>query len=441
MGPLFFYSSQITVHDKFKLRSTRTMSENKDTDAVPKAGLDGETSTSEQQSADWLNDPRIAFNHASQKWIFEDTEKGLEYEYNEALGDWIPVVDEEAVNLQQQAYVKEGQEEEGAKDVNDTSKRKADEKDEEIDQLERETNSHAPDAPAKKKPKKAKQEAQPKERQNKAIYVSQLPLDTTIEELGEEFGKYGLIADDLRAKPPGQKRIKLYTDSDGKFKGDALIVYFKPESVALAVQMKDNTELRLGDKDSVIKVEPARYTQKEGDTADKPAPPVTEDTKKKKQIIKQYQKMNDKLADWDDDDAPKDTGNKRWEKVVILKHVFTLEELAADVTAASDIKEDMIAGCEPIGPVTNVVLYDAEPEGVVSVKFQHKEDAVECVRRMNGRFFGGQKLEAFIYDGRERYQRAKRPGSTAATAAEDATAEQDEEQRLQDFGNWLESQT
>lgn len=38
--------------------------------------------------------------------------------------------------------------------------------------------------------------------------------------------------------------------------------------------------------------------------------------------------MGSKLADWDDDDpqAIQDTSS-RWDKVVILKHMFTLQEL------------------------------------------------------------------------------------------------------------------
>lgn len=38
--------------------------------------------------------------------------------------------------------------------------------------------------------------------------------------------------------------------------------------------------------------------------------------------------LNSKLADWDDDDpqAIRDTSS-RWDKVVILKHLFTLKEL------------------------------------------------------------------------------------------------------------------
>ena len=38
-----------------------------------------------------------------------------------------------------------------------------------------------------------------------------------------------------------EPRIKMYTDDQGKFKGEALIIYYRPESVPLAVEMLDDT--------------------------------------------------------------------------------------------------------------------------------------------------------------------------------------------------------
>lgn len=108
-----------------------------------------------------------------------------------------------------------------------------------------------------------------------------------------------------------------------------------------------------------------------------------------------------KLADWDDDDpqALQDTSS-RWDKVVILKHMFTLKELEVrrgsplpspgyhytdttrvqeDPAAILDIKEDIRDECSKTGPVTNVVLFDKEVDGVASVRYSNAEAAEACV--------------------------------------------------------------
>ena len=55
-----------------------------------------------------------------------------------------------------------------------------------------------------------------------------------------------MIAEEIDGQKP---RIKLYTDGQGNFKGDALVVYFRAESVELAVQMLDDTQFRsVGDR-------------------------------------------------------------------------------------------------------------------------------------------------------------------------------------------------
>lgn len=431
------------------------------------ANLSGEGLPMNTISEDWHNDPRIAFNQTSQKWIFEDTENGLEYEYNEAQGDWVPVVNDAAISLQQQAYSKDDEETAStSKRSNDTKlKRKSESEDVDEEKYKKEmeelvglsggksTNKSAKKAKVQKEepiedPNKF-DEAPYKPRINRGIYIWNLPKDTTHAELDTVFSKYGIIAEDLRAKARGKKgptskRIKIYTDIDNKPKGDGVVVYFKQESVELAVQMMDRAELRPGQPDSVIRVESASYDHKEeadpAESTEPAKPPVEEPKIDKKTLIKQYQKMNEKLADWDaGDDAAKAAAaaaaSKRWEKVVILKNVFTLDDLKDDKSAAAEIKADILEGCEAIGTVTNVIMYDAEPSGVVSVKFQHKDDALECVKKMNGRFFGGHRLEAAIYDGLEHYKRTPKQG------ANDDDAEKDENKRLEDFGNWLESQS
>lgn len=45
-----------------------------------------------------------------------------------------------------------------------------------------------------------------------------------------------------------------------------------------------------------------------------------------------------------------------------------------------EIKEDIREECARVGDVTNVVLFDKEPDGVASVRFANPEDAKACVR-------------------------------------------------------------
>lgn len=44
--------------------------------------------------------------------------------------------------------------------------------------------------------------------------------------------------------------------------------------------------------------------------------------------------------------------------MVVLKHMFTLQELEEDASMLLDLKEDVRDECSSLGEVTNVVLYD-----------------------------------------------------------------------------------
>lgn len=90
------------------------------------------------------------------------------------------------------------------------------------------------------------------------MYVSNLPLDTEPDELVERFGKFGVIEEDDEGAP----KVKLYAREDGSFSGDALVVYFKEESVDLAVNLLDDVELRLGEPGPRMKVQRAEFGHK-----------------------------------------------------------------------------------------------------------------------------------------------------------------------------------
>ena len=81
----------------------------------------------------------------------------------------------------------------------------------------------------------------PAERKNTAVYITGLPTDTDAEEIQKVFSRCGMIAEEIDGQ---NKRIKMYKDDEGNFKGDALVMYFKPESVNLAVQLLDDSQFR-----------------------------------------------------------------------------------------------------------------------------------------------------------------------------------------------------
>lgn len=240
-----------------------------------------------------------------------------------------------------------------------------------------------------------------------------------------------MIAEEIDS---GRLRIKMYEDNQGQFKGDALVVYFRPESVNLAVQMLDDSDFRPGERgpNGKMRVQIADYSYKKQTEAPEKGKANKKDVDK---IKKKTLKMNNRLADWDDDDpqAMQDTSS-RWDKVVILKHMFTLQELEEDPAALLDIKEDIREECEKLGPVTNVQLFDKEPDGVASVRFANTTAAESCVRLMNGRWFDERQLEAFIATGNERFKKSN-PKQMEQEEDEDG-----EGGRLDKFGSWLEGE-
>jgi HIV Tat-specific factor 1 len=239
----------------------------------------------------------------------------------------------------------------------------------------------------------------------------------------------------------------MYTDADGKFKGDALIVFFKPQSVDMAIMLLDDTDFRFttsGADAPKMRVQAADSSYKKTKYDGENSKPAEDSSKNnnitnpqpnngnnnnnnrrnddKAKIIKKTQKLSAKLADWGDDDEPSalpssdpnfnpappsNLNSSKQDRTVILSHMFTLSELQEDPTALLDIKEDIREECAKLGPVTNVVLYDEEEEGIVSVKFQTREAAEACVRVMHGRAFAGQIVGAYFATGKEKFRRSK----------------------------------
>jgi len=112
--------------------------------------------------------------------------------------------------------------------------------------------------------------------------------------------------------------------------------------------------------------------------------------------------------------------------------MYTQEELDEDPGLLLEIKGDVREECEKLGEITNVVLYDKSPGGVVSVRFRDIVSADACVKLMNGRYFGGRRIEAEIFDGKTKYQKS---GSK-----DNELDDEEEKARLERYAKWLEDE-
>jgi HIV Tat-specific factor 1 len=360
---------------------------------------------------DFDSDDRISFSKLDNKFLLVQDD-GSEFEFDDVIKRWIPLLDEALAEEQQKAYRVAGVDE---SEPVDALKRKR--KKEYINGEDASTsrsrlcsaNIRQEGGRAPKVPKKTKAPLPPRE--NTAVYVTGLPFDVTVEEVAAEFSrKAGVIAEEIDS---GKPRVKLYKGENGEFKGEALIVFFKAPSVANAIMLMDETQFRMGggQGSGIMRVQAAdssyKKVQYNNDTAEKDRPKTS--MKDKQKIIKKTQKLDARLADWSDDEvsAVTETSSK-YDKTVILKHMFTLAELEEDPAAILEIKEDIREECGKLGDVTNVVLFDMEADGVASVKFTSAEAAEACVERMNGRKFDGQTVEAYISDGKEQFKKSRR---------------------------------
>ncbi len=240
---------------------------------------------------EFIKDPRVALDNNTGRYIIEDEETGLEYEFNTVAKQWIPILNEQAIKLQRKAYLNEGEE------VEDLTEEDWERIKEERKRNKRRKPNHNEENTSqedKKKSKKMTNEKQKKPIRNTAVYVSNLPIDTTEEELEDVFSKYGVIAEDLIT---GKKKIRLYRDKKtNNFKGDALVVYFREESVHLAIEMLDDSTLRIEDtKNPVkIKVQKADFSHKQTENGGEYKKDVIPERslKEKKAIQKRFQKLH-----------------------------------------------------------------------------------------------------------------------------------------------------
>lgn len=243
----------------------------------------------------------------------EDNQKlidGIVHEFDSEKKAWFPLINQEILLQQQSVYKVDG--------VDDSTV------------LTR--------ADIQRKRKAQVMQTEKKVVRNTAVFVQGLPLDADVYEIADYFKKCGIILDDIAT---GEPKVKLYLDHKGRFKGEALVVYFKEESVVMvwliskpkACNLLDDTVFRDGAK---IKVTKAVFKEKE---------PVTKEVLPKEKIRHKIQKLQSKL-DWDESEST--SNDTKISKTVVLKHMFTMQELEEDPTLLLDLKQDVRDECSKL---------------------------------------------------------------------------------------------
>ncbi|KRZ49499.1 HIV Tat-specific factor 1 -like protein [Trichinella nativa] len=268
------------------------------------------------------------------------------------------------------------------------------------------------------------------EEHNLSVYVSGLPLDLSMAEFQvriqilnspkcncfclvlfqDLMSKCGLIARD----PISNKlKLKLYKSEEGDNKGDGLCTYIKKESLELAKQILDGYQIR----NHVISIEKARFEMKGSYDPSKKRKSLTA---KQKKLLKEKQ---DKLFDW----RPERLRGERPKSdcTVIIKYLFTSEEISNNAAILLDRKELLKTECGKYGTVKKIVLYDNNPEGVAAVTFAEPTEADDCITMMDWRIFEGNQLRADRWDGVTKYKVEE--------------TEDEEKKRLSQWENYLTS--
>ncbi|GIZ39671.1 hypothetical protein CKM354_000304600 [Cercospora kikuchii] len=402
----------------------------------------------------FAGDTRISWSKEKGSYILED-ENEVEWEWLAHVNKWSETIDEDAMRRQAEIYMVPGVDE-NAPGVDPVKKRKAAQDQSDSNKKAKAgpavgdastnaianasasagANANAASSAAVNDNADATATAAPAAAPSKpttAIFVSGLPLDTDEGEVRDCFCKFGIIQESVDGN---KQRIKLYRDEHGDLTGEALVIFLKPESVRIAIDMQDGFEFPrdFGLPTGPITVQVADHSYKK--TNDDTAAPSKSSSKKSKpskaQTKKKAEEMNSRLNDWSDDDlGTVQQPARRSDKIAVLKGVFLRKELEEDPELLSELMEDMQEDAVNYGVVKNITIFDLEEDGIVTIRFASVDAARACVAKNNGRIFDGRRLVASIATGDEKFQKSRK-------ADKDKDAE--EAKRLEDYSKYIEGE-
>eukprot|EP01038_Epipyxis_sp_PR26KG_P012008 gene12008-16076_t len=399
-----------------------------------------------------VNDSSNTFSEVLKKSFIADN--GLKYYWDNAEQDWVEDDGENDVNDEDDTNINDNKDDSDEIEGFDSSKKRkavmisitTHQESEKDNEANDEDNNDSQQQQVKRKRGKAKGKKKP----TTWVYVSGLPPDITSDEIMSHFSKVGLI----QLSPYDQQpKIKIYRNEDGTCKGDCSICYNAEESVKLALDVLDGGYIRLSSKISVTRAsfsvpdqpksdQPINIDGLKNENITKPGagsmqPPTSTSVKSSRpqlshaQIKVAKQAMKQALA-WNEDD---DVGIAKSSalRIIVLEGMFVLSDFD-DPNFFDEIESDVASECEKCGKIDKITVFSKNPRGVIVIKFATAYAAQECIKLMNGRFFGGQKIKCSYWDGVTNFT------ITTASTQEMEKEEQLEESRLNEFGDWLEKE-
>jgi len=304
------------------------------------------------------------------------------------------------------------------------------------------------------------------------VYITGLPPDVTVEELKDHFSKVGLIAlspydqqpkikvyredihiphDDDDSNASGIATASNFSSTSGvtsgnsdsltlPCKGDCSICYNAEESVQLAIDILNGGFIRVGYQVTVSRASFAGTVQADasgnGNNMNGSIRGQSSDKKKDRQILSQAQVKVARSAikqalTWNEDD---DIGISKSAalKIVVLQGLFHPQDFIENINFSDELEEDIAMECSKCGNIEKITVFSTNPRGVVIVKFSTSFAAQECIKLMNGRYFGGKKILCFFWDGVTNYS------VVVKSDKQEDEEEKLEEHRLDEFGDWLE---
>ena len=258
------------------------------------------------------------------------------------------------------------------------------------------------------------------------IYVTGLPTTVDKDQVVTYFQKVGLIdLDPLTLQP----KVKLYLNENGTPKGDASICYAKIESVELALQILDDS---VWDEHHTIHVQKAEFSASTNNHNNK---------KRTKPTVSTAQRKVAKLAlkqAQDDGFGGRLEGGRKGLTIVIVQHMVTANQREHN---DNELEAHLRTQAEAFGPVekityiasTNTVIYKfVEPTAAsAAIRAWHHSTVPTAGSSDDNGDSKKQKMEAFYWDGVTNY---------TSTAKDEAVQQQEEAQRHEEFGKWLEAQ-